>query len=162
MLVRHTVVAGALALCFGASAQTPGEWKYTIATDLAKVPADMRLNFPTITFAVCRSEADFASGRAFALQTLASSEARCPSAQFVRTPNANGKGDALSFTYACDGGSTLSGSASGRVELTKFALVLNSKYVPSVNGVEAISQTMTASLVGPCKVKPDADLLKVQ
>jgi Protein of unknown function (DUF3617) len=145
-----------------AGAQTPGEWKYTIATDLSKIPADMRVNFPTITFAACRTEADFASGRAFGLQTLASSEARCPSSQFERTPNKNGKFDSLQFTYACDGGSTLSGRASGRVEATKFSLALESKYSPSVNGVEVISQTMRATLVGPCKAPPDSDLLKVK
>jgi hypothetical protein len=162
MLVRGTLTYVALLASASAVAQTPGEWKYTIATDLTKIPADMRVNFPTISFAVCRTEADFASGRAFALQTLASSEARCPSTQFERIPNKNGRFDSLQFGYACDGGSTLSGRASGRVEPSKFSLALESRYSPSVNGVETISQTMTATRVGPCKVKPDSDLLKVQ
>jgi hypothetical protein len=143
-------------------AQTPGEWRYTIATHLAEIPADMRVNFPTITFATCRTAADFASGRAFALQTLASSEARCPSSDFVRRTSTSGTYDSLKFKYACDGGKTLSGYASGRVEATKFSLALETKYSPSVNGVETISQTMVARLIGPCKVTHNSDFLKVQ
>ena len=162
MLVRYAFVLAVLLAGISAGAQTPGEWKYTIATDLSKIPTDMRVNFPTISFASCRTEADFASGRAFGLQTLASSEARCPSSQIERTPKKTGTFDLLQFTYACDGGSTLSGRASGRVQATKFSLTLESKYSSPVNGVETISQTMTARRVGPCKVQPDSDLLKVQ
>lgn len=151
------VVAGA-----GASAQTPGEWRYTIATDQKNIPADMRVNFPTITFSVCRSADDFATGRAFALQTLTSSAARCPSAGFVRTALADGKGESLRFVYACDEGKTLSGTAQGRVQPTRFSVTLESRYIPTVNGVDVVSQTMSAVRVGACKVKPDADDLKVK
>ena len=171
MLVRAALTCAALLVSANALAQTPGEWKYTVATDLSNIPADMRVNFPTISFSVCRSEADFSSGRAFALQTLASSAARCPSVDFVRAPAASGgsggsggsKGyDTLQFTYACDGGSTLSGSATGRVAATYFSLSLKSTYSPSVNGVGTVRQTMTGKRTGPCKATPDADLLKVQ
>ena len=165
MLVRAALTCAALLVSASALAQTPGEWKYTVATDLSNIPADMRVNFPTISFSVCRSEADFSSGRAFALQTLASSAARCPSVDFVRSPAASGgsKGyDTLQFTYACDGGSTLSGSATGRVAATYFSLSLKSTYSPSVNGVGTVRQTMTGTRTGPCKATPDADLLKVQ
>ena len=168
MLVRAALTCAALLVSASALAQTPGEWKYTVATDLSNIPADMRVNFPTISFSVCRSEADFSSGRAFALQTLASSAARCPSVDFVRSPAASGgsggsKGyDTLRFTYACDGGSTLSGSATGRVTATHFSLSLKSTYSPSVNGVGTVRQTMAGKRTGPCKATPDADLLKVQ
>ena len=151
-----------LVLMGSATAQTAGEWRYTIATDLAKVPADMWVNFPTIAFATCRSADDFASGRAFALQTLASSAERCPSAGFVRTATTDGKGDSLQFVYACDEGKTLSGSAQGRVQATRFTLALESRYAPPVGGVAAVKQTMTGARIGPCKVKPDADLMKVK
>ena len=90
-----------------ALAQTPGEWRYSIVTDQSTIPADMQVNFPAITFSACRSAEDFASGRAFALQTLASSAERCPSSGFVRTPESDGRGDALTFVYACDAGQTL-------------------------------------------------------
>lgn len=160
-LARLSVAAAMLALVTSAGAQTPGEWRYTIATDRSNIPADMRVNFPTITFAVCRSADDFASGRAFALQTLASSAARCPSAGFVRTPTA-GAGESLRFTYACDEGRTLSGAAQGSVQSTRFAIALESRYIPAVNGVDVVRQTMSAARVGPCKVKPDADDLKVK
>ncbi len=159
---RIVVGLAAFVLTANAAAQTAGEWRYTIATDLLNMPADMRVNFPTITFAACRSADDFASGRAFALQTLASSAERCPSGEFVRTPMSDGKGDSLHFTYACDEGKTLSGSAQGRVQSTRFALALNSRYAPPVGGVEVVKQTMTGERIGSCKVKSDADLMKVK
>ena len=137
----------------GANAQTPGEWRYTIATDLSNIPADMRVNFPTITFSACRSVEDFASGRAFALQTLASSEARCPSAGFARQSLANGKGESLQFAFACDEGKTLSGLAQGNVNENRFKIDLDSRYSPPVNGVLGVRQTMTAVRTGPCKAK---------
>ena len=159
---RALLGLAALTLLTSAAAQTAGEWKYTIATDLANVPAGMRVNFPTITFAICRSAEDFASGRAFALQTLASSSARCPSAGYVRAPLTNGRGESLRFVYACDEGKTLSGSALGRVFATSFSIELQSQYSPPVNGVEIIRQTMTGTRVGACKVRPDADALKIE
>ncbi len=162
--------AWAVALCAGvatnAIAQTPGEWRYTIVTDRALIPADMRVNFPTIVFSACRSAEDFASGRAFALQTLASSAERCPSGGFVRTSpalgSAGGQGDALTFAYACDAGQTLSGLATGRVQTTRFTVNLESRYSPPVGSVDVVRQTMTAARIGPCKVRPDSDLMQVK
>jgi hypothetical protein len=166
MLIRRfacrAIAVAALAAAVAVAAQTPGEWRYTIATDPSTLPTDMRVNFPTITFAVCRSADDFASGRAFALQTLASSAARCPSAGFVRTPGSAGTGERLSFVYACDEGRTLSGTAQGHVQATRFSVALESRYLPVVNGVDVVRQTMSAVRVGPCRVKPDADDLKVR
>ena len=162
MLTRaRCSLVSALFVAAAASAQTPGEWRYTIATDQSNIPADMRVNFPTISFDACRNADDFANGRAFALQTLASSAERCPSREFVRTAMSDGKGDALQFAYACDGGKTLSGRGEGRVQATRFTLALESRYAPPVGGVTAVKQTMTGTRIGPCKVKPDADLLKI-
>lgn len=163
MLIRcHAFLLAALFATGTALAQIPGEWRYTIATDQSNIPADMRVNFPTITFAACRNADDFASGRAFALQTLSGSAARCPSAGFVRAPLASVKGEALSFVYACDEGKTLTGVAQGRVYPTSFSIALESRYAPPVSGVEVIRQSMTAARVGACKVAPNADELKVQ
>ena len=77
-IARALLGVAALPFAASAAAQSAGNWRYTItiATDLAKVPADIRVNFPAITFATCRSADDLASGRAFALQTLASSAER--------------------------------------------------------------------------------------
>lgn len=147
-----------------ANAQTPGEWRYTIVTDQSLIPADMQVNFPTITFSACRTAADFASGRAFALQTLASSAERCPSDSFVRNAASvsEGKGDSLSFVFSCDGGKTLSGTASGRVWAKRFSIHLESRYAPPVGGVDVVKQTMTALHLGACKVRPDADVMQVK
>ena len=169
MLIRSLTISVAMTLCataaINAAAQTAGEWKYTIVTDQRLIPPEMRVNFPTISFSACRSAEDFVSGRAFALQTLASSAERCPSSGFVRTPLAAGSnatlGDQLSFAYACDGGQTLSGLANGRVQSTRFVVTLESRYSPPVGGVNVVKQTMTGARIGPCKVKPDADLLKI-
>ncbi len=160
----------ALALCTAAAtnaaAQTPGEWRYTIVTDHALIPSDMQVNFPSIIFSVCRSVEDFASGRAFALQTLASSAERCPSGGFVRTPPAlrspSGLGDTLTFAYVCDAGKTLSGVANGRVQTTRFTVNLESRYSPPVGGVNVVKQTMTAIRLGACKAPPDADLMLIK
>ena len=170
MLARALVATGALVFFVScptsATAQTPGEWRYTIVTERTLIPADMQVNFPTIIFSACRSAEDFASGRAFALQTLASSAARCPSGGFVRTPppvgSPPGQGDTLSFAYACDAGQTLSGLASGRVQTTRFTVNLESRYSPPVGGVDVVKQTMTASRIGACKVRPDSDLMQVK
>ena len=161
--IARTLLGGAaLALAASVAAQNAGNWQYSIATDLAKVPADMRVNFPTITFATCLSADDFASGRAFALQTLASSAERCASSGFARTAMSDGKGDSLKFVYACDDGKTLSGIAEGRVQATRFTLSLVSSYVPPVGGVAEVMQTMTATRIGPCTVRPDADIMTVK
>ena len=172
MLVRLLAASATLVLALYATlptyatAQTPGEWRYTITTDQRMIPADMQVNFPTIIFSACRSAEDFTSGRAFALQTLASSAERCPSAGFVRTQpspgSAPGQGDALTFAFACDAGQTLSGLATGRVQTTRFTVNLESRYSPSVGGVDVVRQTMSAARIGPCKVRPDSDLLKVK
>lgn len=173
--MRHAafawIAAVLLAVASGAaSAQSPGEWRYTIRTDLANIPADMRVNFPEVSFAVCRTADDFFSGRAFALQTLTSSNDRCSSSNFERTPlariapgfSAPGTPEAIRFRYACDGGKTLDGSAEGRVSDKRFEIKLDSRYIPPTSGVERVKQTMTAVRLGACKVKPDADLMKVK
>jgi hypothetical protein len=162
LISQRIALLVALSIASVAAAQSAGEWRYSISTDLTNIPADMRVNFPTITFSACRSADDFASGRAFALQTLASSTARCPSRDFVRTPMPDGKGDTLQFVYACDEGKTLSGVAEGRVQDARFTVALASRYLPAVNGVAVVKQNMRGERVGPCKVKPDADALKVQ
>jgi Protein of unknown function (DUF3617) len=143
-------------------AQTPGEWKYTISTDPTSVPEDMRVNFPTVSFTVCRSAEDFASGQAFALQTLASSEARCPSASFERTTDTAKKVQSFRFDFACDSGKTLAGSARGTASTRSFAVQLESRYSPPVSGVASVKQTMRGDYVGPCKAKKDADEIKVE
>jgi hypothetical protein len=160
----RSVFLGTCLACAGAFAQTPGEWKYTIATDLQSVPEDMRVNFPTVSFKACRSAQDFSSGRAFALQTLSSSEQRCPSMNFKRNTegkSAEGKSETIAFDFACDEGKTLAGRASGRVSAKQFELALTTSYPQPVSGIERIKQTMRAELVGACKAKPDADELKV-
>ena len=162
LIARCSALLVALCAAGFAAAQTPGEWRYTISTDGANLPADMRVNFPTITFSACRSADDFVSGRAFALQTLASSASRCPSSAFARSPMPDGKGDNLQFVYACDEGKTLSGVAEGRVHNTRFSVALESRYLPAVNGVAVVKQSMRGEHVGPCKRAPDADVLKVQ
>ncbi len=161
LTLRSIVVVTAMVASIS-QAQTPGEWRYIISTDQTNIPADMRVNFPTITFSACRNADDFTSGRAFALQTLANSSARCPSTDFVRAPMPQGKGESLRFVYACDQGKTLSGLAYGRIQATRFSISLESRHIPPVNGVEVIKQTMTGLRAGPCKIKPDVDDLKVK
>jgi hypothetical protein len=156
-----------LTFASSATAQTPGEWKYTIATDMASVPEDMRVNFPTVSFTACRTAADFESGSAFFLQTLASSASRCTNTGYVRLysglidKKSNSK-QPISYEYACDVGSTLRGKAIGSVEPKRFNVALNTQLTPSVSGVENIRQTMSAQYVGACKVQPDVDLIKTQ
>jgi hypothetical protein len=141
----------ALAYPLAATAQVAGEWRYTIATDLGSLPADMRVNFPAISFSACRGARDFETGRAFALQTLAGSEARCPSSGFARTPLAGNQGESLRFEFACDDGKTLTGTGQGRLQSTRFSVTLESHYQPAVNGVAMVRQTMHAERIGACK-----------
>lgn len=160
----------ALVLSAAAVAQAPGEWRYVIATDLTNIPQDMRVNFPTINFSVCRTAEDFSSGRAFALQTLASSTDRCPSTDFERTSLVRmapgtasaDAADAVRFRYSCDAGQTLLGSAQGRVTKRRFQISLESRYIPASQGIEYVRQTMTGTWLRACKVRPDADDLKVK
>jgi hypothetical protein len=140
-------------------AQTPGEWNYIISTDMKSVPDDMRVNFPTVSFKACRSAEDFASGRAFALQTLASSEARCPSAAFQRSKNGNA--EKVGFEFACDEGKTLRGRASGQVRTKQFQFAMVTEFPAPVSGVSSVKQTMRASYLGACKAKPDVDEVKL-
>jgi hypothetical protein len=162
-------LASILSLVLAASvmAQTPGEWKYTIATDMSSVPEDMRVNFPAVSFTACRTAADFESGSAFFLQTLASSASRCTNTGYEREARAGTAknkthGDAIAYSYGCDVGNTLSGRATGVVESKRFAVVLNTRLTPAVSGVESIRQTMVAQYVAACRVLPDTDLLKTQ
>jgi hypothetical protein len=149
--VAVSAIVSAALLASQAIAQTPGEWKYTISTDAASVPADMRVNFPTVSFAACRSVEDFATGRAFALQTLASSETRCQSKNVVE----------MRFDFACDEGKTLVGTADAIIESKRFVVALESRYQPPVSGVERVRQTMKAQYVGACTKTPDVDEVKV-
>jgi hypothetical protein len=161
-VAMRTSVALLLGASCAAFAQTPGEWKYTIATDLSSIPPEMRVNFPTVSFVACRSADDFSSGRAFALQTLASSVERCPSADFSRSAASDGKGDRVRFSFACDQGATLSGTGTGRVHAKRFEMQLDSRYTPTVSGVSDVTQTMNAIYLKPCAAAPDSDLLKVK
>ncbi len=150
-------------LAASAAAQTPGEWKYTIATDLSSVPEDMRVNFPTVSFTACRTAAEFESGSAFFLQTLASSASRCTNTGYARMYSGlKTNASSVSYDYACDVGNTLRGNARGSVDHKHFTIALNTQLTPSVSGVENIRQTMTAQYVAACKVLPDTDLLKTQ
>ncbi|MGL4231594.1 MAG: hypothetical protein ACRCWJ_09525, partial [Casimicrobium sp.] len=90
-------------------AQTAGEWKYTISTELASIPEEMRVNFPTVSFSVCRTADDFSSARAFSIQTLPSSEARCVLTNLVRVDAKTNQPAKLRFEYSCDEGKSLTG-----------------------------------------------------
>ena len=59
LILRMAASLAALAVSTMTVAQTPGEWRYVIATDMKNIPADMRVNFPTI------------AGRAYELRALA-------------------------------------------------------------------------------------------
>lgn len=143
-------------------AQVAGEWRYTIATDWSSIPADMRVNFPAITFSACRGASDFATGSAFALQTLAGSEARCQSSGFVRTPLVGNHGESLRFDFACDNGTTLAGTGRGRLQPTRFTIMLESHYQPAVNGVAVVRQTMLGERIGACKGATDGKALQTR
>jgi hypothetical protein len=158
-LVTVALAITASILCLPVLAQTPGEWSYTISTDMKSVPEDMRVNFPTVSFKACRSAEDFASGRAFALQTLASSEARCPSVAFQRSKSGNA--ETVSFEFVCDEGRSLRGRASGQVRAKQFEFALSTDFPAPVSGVSSLKQTMRANYVGACKAKPDVDEVKV-
>ncbi|MCZ2136079.1 MAG: hypothetical protein LC098_11740 [Burkholderiales bacterium] len=155
----RAAIAACLAAVGGASsAQTAGEWRYQIATDMKGIPPDMRVNFPTIQFKACLSAEDFTTGRAFALQTAPGSSGRCPSVDFERqallriAPGA-APADApqgIRFRYACDGGKTLDGTANGRVSNKRFEVHLDSRYIPPSQGIEHVRQTMSARYLGPC------------
>jgi hypothetical protein len=161
VVVRALVVLAFTALAASSFAQTPGEWKYTITTAAASVPAEMRVNFPTVSFAACRSAADFESASAFALQTLASSAARCKSINIVRADSKTNQPKKLGFDYVCDEGKTLSGRADVIVEAKRFVVALESRYEPPVSGVARVRQTMKAQYVGECKKASDVDEVKV-
>lgn len=156
------MLVGSLWLVGQPAAQTPGEWKYAIATDLQSIPADMRVNFPTVSFSVCRTAEDFETARAFSIQTLSSSEPRCKLANLVRAEVKAGQPMKLRFDYACDEGKTLKGVADAIIESKRFVVALETKYAPPVNDVERVKQTMRAQYVGPCKKSPDADDLKTE
>ncbi len=143
-----------------ASAQTPGEWKYTITTLRDGIPEDMRVNFPTVSFSACRTGEDFVTGRAFALQTLASSESRCQSANYQRTKSI--RGDDVAFEFSCDEAKSLVGRASGKVNATGFEFALTTIYPQPISGVSQVKQSMRGERKGDCKVKPDSDELKTQ
>jgi Protein of unknown function (DUF3617) len=153
------LASAAIASC--SFAQMPGEWKYTITTDATSIPADMRVNFPTVSFAACRTAEDFESANAFALQTLASSAARCKSSNIVRVDSKASQPKKLNFDFACDEGKTLSGRADAVIEAKRFVVALESRYEPAVSGVERVRQTMKAQYVGECKKMPDVDEVKV-
>ena len=74
---------------------------------------------------------------------------------------ADGRGDSLQFVYACDDGKTLTGTADGRVLSTRFSVTLESRYQPTVNGVELVRQTMRGERIGACKVVPNAGEMRV-
>jgi hypothetical protein len=163
--VASRFIVGTLASCFAinlACAQTPGEWKYAITTDPQSVPEEMRVNFPTVSFSVCRTAEEFESARAFSIQTLASSDARCKVSNIVRTEGNANQAAKIRFDYACDEGTTLSGSGEALIEAKRFVVSLESKYAPPVSGVERVKQTMRAQHIGACKKKPDADVLKTE
>ncbi|MFN3630571.1 MAG: DUF3617 domain-containing protein [Casimicrobiaceae bacterium] len=128
-----------------ASAQTAGLWRYTIATDLSTVPSDMRVNFPTVRFEACLTDADFASGRAFSIQPTPGSVSRCQTTDLTRD------GATVSLRFACDDGKTLSGSARGTVSARRFVMELDNRYDPPVSGIGMTRQTMSASYLGECK-----------
>jgi hypothetical protein len=128
----------------GLNAQNPGLWRYVIMTDLAAVPADMRVNFPTVRFDACLTEEDFASGRAFSIQPTPGSLGRCQTMEVTRN------GAEVSLRFACDEGKTLSGSARGTVSARRFEMQIENRYEPAVSGVGATRQTMQAVRVGGC------------
>jgi hypothetical protein len=164
LIARASRIATLFACAFisiSSLAQTPGEWKYTIVTDGASVPDDMRVNFPTVSFAACRSAQDFESVNAFSLQTLASSAARCKSINIVRVDDKANQPKKVSFDFVCDDGKTLSGRADAIVEAKRFTVALESRYDPPVSGVTRVRQTMKAQYVGECKKAPDVDEVKV-
>ncbi len=156
MTVQRVAITALLLLTlasFAASAQTPGPisgpmpglWRYTITTDLAAIPADMRINFPTVRFDACLTEEDFASGRAFSIQPTPGSVSRCLTTDVVRD------GSTVALRFACDDGKTLTGTARGTVSARRFEMRIENRYDPPVSGVGATQQTMSATHLGSCK-----------
>ncbi len=128
-------------------AQQAGQWRYTISTDLQAIPADMRVNFPTIRFEACLDDEDFRSGRAFSIQPTPGSRERCRTMEFKRD------GTRVSLRYDCDAGKTLSGEAQGEVKSKQFTIQMVSRYQPAVSGVAETRQTMQASYLGACPAR---------
>lgn len=124
---------------------TPGLWRYTITTDLAAVPAEMRVNFPAVRFDVCLTEEDFASGRAFSIQPTPGSMKRC------QTTDVRRDGSTVALRFACDDGKTLTGTARGTVTPRRFVIQLENHYDPPVSGVGETRQTMSVTSLGACK-----------
>ncbi|MCX8098759.1 MAG: DUF3617 domain-containing protein [Casimicrobiaceae bacterium] len=131
-----------------AQAQTPGLWRYTIETDQTRLPADMRVNFPTVRFERCLSPEHFADGRAFSVQPTPGSEPRCRVLSFERT-RGNPR-DRVQLRFDCDEGRSVAGEGRGEVAEQSFTLVHETRLNPVVGGVEQLTQTVRGVYLGAC------------
>jgi hypothetical protein len=122
-----------------------GEWQFTVETDLRSLPEDVHNNFPVITYEKCIAEGDLRAPAGFGLQMSPRMGGRCDHGDFAMEA---GK---LSYTFQCDGGSTLSGSAVGSYSAKRVELTVITSPRPVVRGVETVHQKIRAIHRGKCK-----------
>ena len=138
--------------CISANARAqsipqPGLWKYVVTTDLARIPEDMRDNFPEVDYEKCLSDEQIASPQAFGLQASSAMWNRCTTDNWVMT---EGK---LGYSFQCDGGATLTGQVAGAYAKERVTLTLVSRPRPIVRGIDTIYQKIVARRMGVCKAE---------
>jgi Protein of unknown function (DUF3617) len=131
-----------------ATSPAPGNWQFVVSTDVSKLPADMRDNFPDVDYEKCLDAEMIATPKAFGLQASPAMWNRCSTENWAL---ADGK---LGYQFQCDGGATLTGEVSGAYTSQRVTLTLVSRPRPIVRDVDTIHQKIIAKRTGACK--PDA------
>jgi hypothetical protein len=126
------------------AAPAAGKWSFVVRTDLARIPPDMRENFPTVDYEKCLSTDDIQSPRGFGLQASPAMWNRCGTDAFTME---DGK---LNYRFQCDAGATLTGEVQGVYQKDRVELRVISRPRPVVREIDTIYQTITARRVGTC------------
>lgn len=128
-----------------ATLPAPGNWQFVVSTDVSKLPADMRENFPDVDYEKCLDAEMIGSPKAFGLQASPAMWNRCSTENWAL---ADGK---LGYQFQCDGGATLTGEVSGIYTSQRVTLSLVSRPRPIVRDVDTIHQKIIAKRTGACK-----------
>jgi Protein of unknown function (DUF3617) len=128
-----------------ATSPAPGNWQFVVSTDVSKLPADMRDNFPDVDYEKCLDAEMIGTPKAFGLQASPAMWNRCSTENWAL---GDGK---LGYQFQCDGGATLTGEVSGTYTSQRVTLTLISRPRPIVRDVDTIHQKIVAKRTGACK-----------
>ena len=139
-LLTATLLSLTILPAVAAPTMQPGLYEISMQMVMKGMPMQM----PVSSFRHCITPQDIVDGKAYA-----SSE----NSQDCKISNLRQSGNAVSYDFACvmQGSGSMVGRSSGTHHATGYDILMNGRFVPTMEGMSEFSQKMSAKRLGACK-----------